>query len=177
MIDQAEIELTKRIKEGDTEAFKKFYTVFFKPVFSFVRGYVFSGEDARDIAQESFFALWSSREKLYPEKGCKSYVLRIARNNSINYLRKKKISREFEDSCKALDSEYMQNMFENDYWRKVAEYVAQLPVKQQEVFLLKKKNQLTNKQIAQKLNINVKTVEYRMMVALRILRKKVESLL
>lgn len=176
-MDAAERELTEKIKKGNVQAFKEAYLGFFKPVFTFILRYLEDQDAARDITQESFYSLWRSRESLLPEKGYKSYLLCIARNNAINWLRKEKLAHKYEEECEILESVYLDKLVEQDYWRQMTEFIDTLPHKHKEVFMLRNIYSLSNKEIAERLDINIKTVEYRMMVALRAIRKKIESLL
>ena len=113
--------------------------------------------------------------------GYKSIVLTIAKNKSLNYLRKIKNHRKYVKSSKeiidnhlsiiSLKDESMSLLLNDEYRHRLDQYVDSLPEKLKEVFIMSRNMCLTNRQIAEKLSISEKAVEYRMSCVLKILRK------
>lgn len=165
---------------SDREAFNEIFSTFYNPVFYFVRKFIPDQDCAKDIVQDVFMELWCNRESIDPSIGFKSISLTIARNKCLNYLRKKsnflKIiqsnKKEYlELSIVSLENESMNSLISEEFNNRLNISIENLPEKLREVFVLSRKSNLTNKQIALKLSVSEKTIEYRMTCVLRILRK------
>ncbi|MEG1499434.1 MAG: RNA polymerase sigma-70 factor [Bacteroidales bacterium] len=184
-MNNKEKNLTALLKVGNEAAFKEFYLCFYKAVLYYVSHYIQNSESAKDIAQESFFYLWENRDKLDPSKGCKSYMLSIARSKALNYIRDTKYSisyvgddkvqMEFELHADLKD--YTFNAIINkDLLKVINDEIAKLPQKQRDVIILSRKKYCSHKEIAQILQISVKAVEYRLMSALSKIKKNIENI-
>lgn len=172
-----EISLAYRIKNSDKVAFKEIYLSFYNAVTYFISQYINNYEVSKDLAQEAFFLLWKNRERINHELGYKSYLLSIAKNLTLNFLRNQKNVSKFNETLKtkSYNDDYLFNKIENtDILRRVFKEIENLPKKQKEVIILSRNNNLTNKQISIKLGISIKTVEYRLMVALRNIRENIK---
>ena len=76
------------IVQGEKDALKTIYDEYVKYIFSIVYQMVQSKENAEDITSEFFIKLWTGAEKYSPGKGHKGYLATIARNMTIDFLRK-----------------------------------------------------------------------------------------
>ena len=127
-----------------------------------------------EIVQEVFIKLWDGRDSLQIES-VKTYLYTSARNRMLNYLRDEK-------RRNTLLEQWVQHEMDNrrgvecfdieDFGRRVQNAVDTLPEKCKIIFNLSKKEMLTYKQIAERLEISVKTVESQMGIALRKIREQ-----
>lgn len=77
--------------EGEEGAFALLVERHLKPVYSFIVRFVGSKEDAEDIVQETFVKAWKNLKNYSRQSSqFKTWLMRIARNTAIDYLRKKK---------------------------------------------------------------------------------------
>ncbi len=184
MTDSQEHNLTHKLKASDKAAFKEIYLSFYNAVYYFISRYIDNKETVQDLAQESFYLLWKHRERLNHELGYKSYLLSIAKNRILNYIRSDKYRQKYnETTIKKSIEQDKANITEENLFNRIQnhnllnivyEEIEKLPQKQKDVIILSKMKYLTNKEIAEKLGISVKTVEYRMMCALRQIRKIID---
>jgi RNA polymerase sigma-70 factor (family 1) len=131
-------------------------------------------EAAEDIVQEQFIYIWQHRERLKEVTSMRSYLFTAVRHRSISYLNKKyrrgtslctddmpeeSFKGTLPDPSQLLESKELATILEKA--------LESLPVKCRMIFSLKKFSELTNKEIAQKLDISVKTVEAQMTIAFR----------
>ena len=177
MLDREEKELCEALKASDKKAFKEVYLSFFSQIKAFVNSFVSDPEVANDIAQESFASLWQHRSRLDPEKGYKSWLLTIARNKTLSWFRKQGSRQKYEANITALEGDYMSKFVEKDLWRHFSTVFEKLPEKEKNIFLMKRKEGKTAREIASELNISEKTVEARMSSALRKIRKVIDKLI
>ncbi len=84
-------ELIQRSQKGEKEAFGRLYSLFLKKVYRFIYFMIYDEAMAEDLTQDTFFKVWKSLPSFSPARGSfNSYLLTIARNNVIDYQRKKK---------------------------------------------------------------------------------------
>src|SRR3974390_42366 len=90
-MDRTDEELIAGYVQGDEEAFTLLVQRHLKTVYSFVVRFVGDEQEAEDIVQETFLKAWKSARHYRAEASrFKTWILRIARNTAIDYLRKKK---------------------------------------------------------------------------------------
>ncbi|MFA6146272.1 MAG: sigma-70 family RNA polymerase sigma factor [Patescibacteria group bacterium] len=83
-------QLIKKYLKGDEKSLEILIQQYLKPVYHFVYHYVNSVSDAEDITQEVFVRMWKNIRKFDRQKKFKTWLFSIAKNASIDFLRKKK---------------------------------------------------------------------------------------
>lgn len=169
-------DLMSEIKAGNMKAFDQLYNRYCKKLLSFSISIIKSREEAENIVQEVFLALWMNRDKISNDSSVKYYIFTIAYNTAISALRRKAKDDKFFEQLKNLQdlsvepdnlhSEYA------DLEGKLSEIINELPERQREVFILHNVNGLKYQEIASKLNISVNTIENHMSRALKTIRSK-----
>ena len=136
---------------------------------------------SEEVVQEVMFRIWTSRETLVIDSSVRSYLFRSVRNGCMNVLKHLNIredykafqERQSEDSQRSHEDEMIYSELE----QKIREAVDHLPIERRKVFILSRYDGLTYSQIAEKLNISVKTVENQMGKALKTLRVELNDYL
>src|SRR3990167_11489532 len=82
--------LTRKYLQGDEKSLEVLILTYLKPIYSFVYRYVGNGQDAEDITQEVFVRVWRNLKKFDQNKSFKTWIFSIAKNASLDYLKKKK---------------------------------------------------------------------------------------
>lgn len=172
------------MKKGQTDIafskidFEKLFKDHFVHLCNFARGYLNDTEDAKEIVQEVFFKLWQNRDSINLDKSVKSYLFTSVRNRSLNFIRdhKKFKSQVLDVDIADYDLAFEQDVFSKyDLENRINVALNKLPEKCREVFVMSRQEELKYKEIAEKLNISVKTVEAQMSKALRILREELKD--
>ncbi len=103
-------QLVEKYLAGEELAFQELLNKYLNRIYNFIAQYFGRGQDAEDITQEVFIKVWKAINKFDSSKKFKPWLFRIARNTIIDWLRKKRISREvkFGDN----DEEVGENQFE-----------------------------------------------------------------
>ncbi|MEO1517413.1 MAG: RNA polymerase sigma factor [Bacteroidota bacterium] len=129
-------------------------------------------ELAADLMQEAFLRLWRDCKKVPLEKA-RAYLFRVSGNLFLDHVRHQQVVFKFQSRPTASAThESPEFIYETEEFRQQLEhFLAQLPDNVREVFLLNRIDKLTYRQIAERLDISVKTVEKRMSKALQELRK------
>ncbi len=90
MTTNSETQLITKYLAGDEESLETLIKCYLKPIYSFVCRYIRSSQDAEDITQEVFVKVWRNLKKFDKNKSFKTWIFSIAKNTSIDWLRKKK---------------------------------------------------------------------------------------
>lgn len=171
--------------------FKKLYKEYYYKALHFCNQYLNDYEASKEIVQDVLLSIWEKRDSLDSDQNLGSYLMTSIRNRSLNYLRNKfskmKIS---ETDCigneqlfdllvskRALEDDSSSILQGKELEDIIKQTLNNLPEKIKEVFLMNRDGNFTYPQIAVKLEVSVKTVEYRMSRALQIFRESLKDYL
>lgn len=164
------------IKNGNEAAFEKVFKMYFRNLHAFA--YTFMKDDiiAEEIAQNVFFKVWEKKDQLQIDDSLKAYLYRAVHNESLNHIKHLKIKSSFqlqysgnmESSNQDASNQMMASELESDIQKAINE----LPQQCRTIFHMSRFEQLKYQQIADQLNISIKTVENQMGKALKVLRIK-----
>lgn len=134
-------------------------------------------DQAEDFVQESFVKLWNNCAKVLIEKA-KSYLFTVANNLFLNNVAHKKVVLKHQQSISIQHTNQTPEFLleEKEFMEKLQKAIADLSEKEREVFLLNRIDKKKYKEIAELLDISVKTVEKRMSLALKSLRNTIGNI-
>ncbi len=140
--------------------------------------YVRSREDAHEIVNDTFMAIWDKRDELIEGQSLKPLLYTIVRNKSLNWLKKKKIEitdmeMGFEVASDQVSAVDLLQAKETEV--QIQLLISKLPPKCQQIFVLSRREYLSNKEIAAVLDISEKTVENQITIAIRFIRNNLQS--
>jgi RNA polymerase sigma-70 factor (family 1) len=171
----SDAELIQLWVNGDEAAFDTLYKRYVVRLLNTAFQKTNSREMAQELVQDVFMELYLHRAKITIHTSLQGYLFTILRNKIFNHYRHQLVQKKYRqfvvqrgeqlahDSGKALEGKELQD--------KIRVLVQELPVQCRTVFLLSREQQLSNKQIADQLNISVNTVEQHIRKARRILRE------
>jgi len=90
MRDLSDQQLVATYLKGDEKSLEILIQRYLKPIYSFVYRHVGDAQEAEDIAQQVFVKVWKNLEKFDQQKIFKPWIFTIAKNTSIDFLKKKK---------------------------------------------------------------------------------------
>ena len=142
--------------------------------------YVESESDALDIVQNIFVAIWENGKYRQEEEFVKAYLFSAIKNSCLNYLKHLKVVKKFENetSQQFLQMEAVhyqsgeRSLIEQENLKQISDAIDSLPDIYKEIILLSRFEGLKNHEIAEKLNIPLRTVETRIFRALSTLKEK-----
>ncbi len=167
------------IRQGDKEVFKKLFEIYYYRLFLYAKSYVEDADTAKDIVQDLFINLWEKKKNLVITSSLSSYFFRAIHNRSIQFLRHKKVISKHKEKhmLKIKEAEILYNTsvdftFSEVQFNEIRDILnrtySSLPGKTREVFRLSRQEARSNQDIAETLNISIKTVEYYITKALKI---------
>lgn len=143
-------------------------------------------ERAKGVAQEVFATVWENIEKL--EEEVLPFLFVLTKRRCLNDLRKTKYKEEHKNHLTpspvdreigyiALKDSCIESLLESEMQKRFQQTLDQMPVKTREAFCLNRFQEKTYGEIADMQGVSVKNIEYRIMSALRILRKNLQEFL
>ncbi len=141
--------------------------------------YVHVQEEADEIVNDAFLAVWDNRHTLELGQNLKPYLYTVVRNKSLNVLKKKKIDTLpiedwFELPQTPADTAHEQMVYKETQ-AIINQAIKRLPPRCQQIFVLSRKELLTHKQIAQIMELSEKTIENQITIAIKAIKAYIVS--
>lgn len=165
--------LLERLRNDDEEAFSLLFERYYVPLCRYSRLIVRSEDPAEEVVVGLFIYLWEKRAEIRIRSSLCSYLFRSVRNRSLNYLRDVDPTVRLDDAVMELWSEENRTLEIEELNRFIEEAILSLPARCRDVFLQSRSEDLSNREIAIRLNISVKTVEAQISKALKIIRRHI----
>ena len=166
------IDLQYRIARlDDQQAYRELYTSLYSYLFGFAKTIVQSRESTEEVVSDVFIKLWERRKELEKIENLKVYLYVATRNIAFNYLDKQKRNStnsidDVEAEFTSIDFDPEQLLITADMLALIQKAIYQLPPKCKIIFKLAKEDGLKYREVAEVLNISVKTVENQLAIAL-----------
>lgn len=173
-------DILQGIKAGDKRALTVLYNMYWKVLYISSYNLLKNKEVCEEIIQDVFIDLWNKKKELEIKVSLKSYLYACVRYKVFAEFRKNKIIRVelFEELDKRLQYTTPETkMMHDELEIQIQLIVSSLPEKCKKVYQLSRNEQLSHKEIAERLDISIKTVENHITNALRVLRTSMGSTL
>lgn len=167
--------LIRSLKNGSHKAFDEIYQMYAKRLYAYSLQFNKSPEESEDIVQEVFLKLWTNRKKIRQEDTLRSLLFIMCKHHLINAFRAKLNQPVYEeyvyykDMISVNDTHYQLEY--QEFERELKKAMLTLSVTQQHVITLSKIEQLSNKEIAEKLSLSEQTVKNQLSVGLKLLKQ------
>lgn len=167
--------LIKRLQKGDEKAYVNLVDLYNRRLFGYALSLTNDHALAEDILQNVFLKTWEKRKKLNVHTSLQNYLFKSVYNEFINAYKKNRSTmilehKYFEGLERAVNVHNEQSF--DAIIAQITKEIQNLPPKCQQIFILSKKEGLTNMEISEYLNVSLKTVEAQITKAFGILRKK-----
>lgn len=167
------LEILSRLKAGDQLLFRQLFNKHYGLVCQTTYRILREKSLAEDLAQNVFIKFWEKRDSLNIQSSIPAYLRQMAVNEALAYLRKEQ--RKQKRAENAPQTLYTSQSVEDQYLTKELDHsirkaIMDLSPKCQEIFMMSRYEELTYREIAERLDISIKTVENQMGKALRLLR-------
>lgn len=172
--------LILRIQQGDRSAFSLFFERHRSNMYLAAYHLLRDEDDAHDAVQELFSDVWQRADRIDVSGNIKGYLYTVLRNRILTAMSRSKYLDEYVNSYLAFEQQSSCNTEEtvlaNELEQLLEEKINQLPPKMREVYTLSWHDNLSNKEIAERMSISEGTVKQHKHQALRILRGKLQRL-
>ena len=167
----------KALCKGDQRAFEVLFLYYQPKLVYFLTGFIKDAELARDMAQDIFLSVWNNKEKLSEIKSFKAYIFKMGKNAICNYYDHSLVNEKFvaEQLTRPVDFESTEELiFAQQLQSLIDATVCQMPSQRKLIYKMSRIDGLSNSEIAEKLNINKRTVENHLTAALADIRKTIK---
>ena len=178
MVDSInEKRLLTELKNGSFHAFERLYNMYSGKLYNFIMR-ISSGNQymAEEVVQSAFIRVWEVRERVEPESSFISFLCTIAKNLLMNMYQRQTVEYVYNEYLKntgvdrgSQTEESIDLRFLNEYIDSLAE---ELPAQRKKIFILSKRQNYTNKEIAEMMGISESTVATQLSLAVKFMREQ-----
>ncbi|SMO62765.1 RNA polymerase sigma-70 factor [Fodinibius sediminis] len=169
------------IQKGDKEAFERLFTTYYFDLTRFVWRYVKSNAIAEELVQEVFANIWQDRAQWHPTSSLKLYLYQSVKNQALDYLRHQEVRKKYDPKWMAAKDnptlDYRDPRRKKQVQEAIRREIEALPPRSKMTYKLHRYDGLTYSEIAEVMDVSVKTVESQMTRTLKRLRKRLSHLL
>ena len=159
---------------ANEDAFKRLFDTYKKRVYGYVLSITHSPYSAEEITQEIFIKLWLCRDLLHAVGNLDGYIFTIARNKTLNHLRKAahdtRLLHELQERAMPENNNVEERALLSEYDRLLRDALDHLSPQRRLVYQLSRDRGLNHEEIAHHLHLSRNTVKNHMVEALRFLR-------
>ncbi|WP_194777680.1 RNA polymerase sigma-70 factor [Pararhodonellum marinum] len=173
--------LFSAIIQGDVPAFEMLFKTHYSPLCRFATAYLTDPDAAEEIVQATFIRFWEKRESIQIDISLKAYLYRSVRNACLNEIKRQKVRHLHAQSVVAEGEKFSQASdhltMKTELESKIQEALQSLPEQCRLIFKMSRFEELKYQEIADELQISIKTVENQMGKALKLMRLKLKDYL
>ncbi|KAA0992076.1 RNA polymerase sigma-70 factor [Dyadobacter aurulentus] len=172
-------ELLAGLKAGSEAMFKRIYQQYWSPLYAVAYNHVRDRMVAEEMVQELFTRLWLKRDQINIHSSLQAYLYKAIRHQVYDYIDKQQVRQRVHEEIlsQSTEANYLtdETLDFQELQSQLAEAVDELPQPAQAVFRMSRQEYLSLNEIAGRLNVSSKAVEYHLTRALRILRFRLKD--
>lgn len=174
-------QIKKEMAQDDKKAFARIYEDLWSSLYSVAYNYLRERATAEEMVQEVFVNLWIKRQHLQTVDNISAFAMRALQFQIYDYFdRKAVVDRYIESkaaSQKATPDTSHHQIEYDETLSLITQEIDNLPSLTQKIFRLSRFSQYSNEEIANHLDVSVKTVEYHITQSLKHLRRRLGFIL
>jgi|APCry1669188970_1035186.scaffolds.fasta_scaffold57762_1 RNA polymerase sigma-70 factor, ECF subfamily len=173
--------------DSDILDFNKLYTEYHKRFLYFASTYLKDKNAIEDIVADSFTYYWENKGSLKNESNIPAYILKTVKHKCLNYLNAQKIKLKANNDINDLAARVLQarilsleacdpsELFSDEVNTIMQKVLSSLPEKTSMIFRMSRIDNKSNKDIANQMALSVKSVEFHVSKALKLLRLRMKD--
>lgn len=177
----SDTELFHRIQKGDEKAFTIAYELYNKLIYVLSYRYLMDEERAKDVVQYVFVKLWEYWAELNIGISLKNFLFTMAKNYILNLIRNENtaLEKQYEIAQQVLgyEDDLVEKLERREQMSLFYQALAKLPEQKKRICVMKIREEMSNKEIAERLNVSINTVKTHYAEALKLLRRELLKLL
>lgn len=169
-------DLISLVRQGSEAAFEEVYLRYDSLLYIYAYKKLQNKAEAQDVVQEVFITLWNSREAFVLKSTLSGFLYKAVLNKVFNIFKHQNIIQQYISSGEhfietdSAETDYL--VREKDIAALIEKEIAAMPPRMREIYELKRKEFLSTKEIAGRLQISEMTVSTQMKRALKLLKLK-----
>lgn len=180
-VDFSEKNVFDSIKEGNASAFEMIFRTYYQSLCNYAYSFLSDKDEAEEVVQATFITIWEKRASVSIDTSFKSYLYRAVRNSCLNVIKHEKVKQQHASYQVAYSESSVESVSQtiqaSELESKIQEAMKVLPEQCRLVFQLSRFEELKYAEIAEQLQISIKTVENHMGKALKIMREQLKDYL
>ena len=153
MADENEFELVNKFINGDENSFNKIVNEYQKKIYWHARRMVGNHDDADELTQQVIIVLFNKLKTFRFDSSLKTWIYKITLTRSLNFINKKKVRNffrldEIKNQATQKGNDIISNIEDKEKLEKLNSILDELPIKQREVFVLRKFDNLSYEEIS-----------------------------
>lgn len=169
------------LKNGDVKAYEVIFKKYYQRLCNYASVLLKDKTESEEVVQQVFINIWNKRDVIEIETSLQSYLYRAVNNAGLNRLKQLKMQRGHHEHVKyesvSTAESTSQSISKNELERSLYAAVERLPEQCRLTFQLSRFEGLKYQEIADELNVSVKTVENQVGKALKFLREELKEFL
>lgn len=161
--DHSDAELLSALADGDKIAFEVIYRRYVSDLYRYARKNISAKEDCEEIIQEVFESLWEKHATVSVQTSLKGYLLGMVRYKIIRHLRRRAVKKRYAEHFLLFEAVYERieadEVSHSSIQSTLDKLITELPERCQEALKLRLSEELSNRDIAKRMNITTRTVE------------------
>lgn len=176
VINKDEKLLVSNLRNNEVKSFDILFENYSAKLYRFSFSLLKNHEDSKEIVQETFYRVWEKRHDIDSSKSFRAFLFTISYHLIIDHLRLKLKDQEYRKFLKEyFKTEEVKVDMVTDYEtlnQQISAIIEELPAKRKQIFTLSREQGLSHKEIAEKLNISVKTVENQINLTQKLIKSR-----
>jgi RNA polymerase sigma-70 factor, ECF subfamily len=181
VVDLSEKQVLEKFRQGNASTFEMIFRAYYQPLCRYAFSFLNDKEEAEEVVQSAFISVWEKRSSIQIETSLKAYLYRMVRNSCLNVIKHEKVKQQHVAhqlyTSEAAAESVMHKVQAAELEIKIAQAMQTLPDQCRLVFQLSRFEELKYQEIADQLDISVKTVENHMGKALKLMRERLKDYL
>lgn len=178
-VSAEDVVILESIRKQDRRAFEVLYKRYYQQLFALAYRYVNQMPVAEEIVHDVFITIWNKADQINIQYSMKSYLFKSVVNSSLNYLKKEKNTSEKKSAYLAsqeqVQIEEKDTEVEDALLKNLEEALALLPEKCKQVMYLSRFGKLKQQEIAEQMDISIKTVKNHLTYGFQKIRQHLEK--
>ena len=177
------IKISEKVKSDDEQAFELLFRKYYVRLCGFANKFITDSNESEEIVQEVFLKIWKRRDQLKLDNEIRPYLFKSVQNLCFNFLEHKKVTDNYYSVIEVVyknqaeDFNTYESVLYTEFQAKVDAAIGSLPKECRRIFQMSRQDGLKYTEIADKLEISVKTVESQMSRALSKLKTELRDYL
>lgn len=177
----SEKELIQGLQNGNELAFESIFRSYYARLCNFAYSFLEDKDESEEVVQSTFLTIWEKHDSIDINVSLKSYLYRAVNNSCLNRIKHVKVKTAHKESTMGnvqdFNDDASENLISKELEHQIEVAINSLPPKCEMVFRLSRFENLSYAEIAQQMDISVKTVENHMIKALKVLREELKDYL
>ena len=172
-------EYKEKNKINNLRDYEMIFHKYYNPLVVYANTIIKDIDETQDIVQQVFVSVWEKRNDIEFHTSVRAFLYKSVYNSCINFIKQQAIRNDYLKEAQLIDKNPVLNdeASQKELQIKIDYAIEQLPEQCKKIFRMSRYDEMRYQEIADKLNLSIKTVENQMGKALKILREHLKEFL